>query len=168
MNLFSSDRLMFLVCFSVQRSWILDDEVDRRSWISDDEVDRRSWILDDEVDMRSWILDDEVDRRSWILGDEVDMGSWILSDEVKIHSSLYFFLQVNFIRIFLYLLYSKVWAWVFLDEVNFPTFGLNRSQKSDMVLVPWVFEQCSFCRFRLFISCKYEQVCYWVSTTNMS
>jgi hypothetical protein len=36
------------------------------------------------------------------------------------HSSLYFFLQVNFIRKLLYSSYSKVWAF-FLDEVNSPT-----------------------------------------------
>jgi hypothetical protein len=76
--------------------------------------------------------------RSWILSDEVDMRSWILSDEVKIHSSLYFFLQVNFIRIFLYLLYFKVWAWVFLDEVNFPTVAPREWRSTLKVWNSWI------------------------------
>jgi hypothetical protein len=45
--------------------------------------------------------------------------SWILCDEVEIHLSLYFSLQVNFIRILLYFRTPK-FGLEFLDEVNSP------------------------------------------------
>jgi hypothetical protein len=60
--------------------------------------------------------------------------SWILSDEVEIHHSLYFFLQVNFIRIPLYFSHSKVWAWVFLDGVNSPNSSPSRMKAYQKVL----------------------------------